>query len=95
MTTKKVADSNTPAVKKKSSARVRRITCDENTRNKIRTTHLIKRLDNHIHADEDLLSPSQVAAALGLLKKTLPDLKAVELQGEVEHKGGLTITWQQ
>jgi hypothetical protein len=39
------------------------------------------------------MSTSQVNAALGLLKKTLPDLKQVDLQGDIEHSGGFTISW--
>jgi hypothetical protein len=31
------------------------------------------------------MKPSQVAATLGLLAKTLPDLKAIEYSGEIEH----------
>jgi len=31
---------------------------------------------------------------LALLKKYLPDLKQVEIEGGIEHSGGLTITWQ-
>lgn len=30
------------------------------------------------------MSPSQVTAALGLLKKTLPDLSATEISGEIK-----------
>ena len=31
---------------------------------------------------------------LKLINKYLPDLKAVEIEGDVELSGGLTITWQ-
>ena len=66
----------------------------EATRLRIQTTMIVKRLEKHILAEEKkdkdgnyvikgLMSQSQVSAALGLIKKTLPDLSAVELSGEV------------
>lgn len=65
------------------AARTRRIFCDENTRAKIQTTQIIKRLMGHV-LGEIKLEPSQITAALGLLKKTLPDLSALEVSGEIE-----------
>ena len=32
---------------------------------------------------------------LKLVNKYLPDLKAIDIEGDIEHSGGLTITWQQ
>ncbi len=68
----------------------------ENTRQRIQTTMIVKRLQKHIDAKptivdgvvitEDLMTQSQVTAALGLIKKTLPDLMAVAHSGEVEHR---------
>ncbi|MEE8208854.1 MAG: hypothetical protein V3T88_07895 [Nitrosomonadaceae bacterium] len=68
----------------------------EATRSRIQTTMIVKRLEKHILAKpekidgeyvvKDLMTQSQVSAALGLIKKTLPDLSAVELSGEVIHK---------
>ena len=54
-------------------------------REAIRTSMILNRLTDHID-DKVELSTTQVTAALGLLKKTLPDLKATEHSGEVEHK---------
>lgn len=56
---------------------------DEKTRAKIQTSQLINRLTDHIlETDRDrLMSASQVTAALGLIKKTLPDLQSTELTG--------------
>lgn len=51
------------------------------TREKIQTTMLIKRLMQHALEDLDL-SASQVKAIEILLRKTLPDLKQVEITGE-------------
>ena len=62
--------------------RTRRISNDENTRAKIKTTLIINRLTDHIE-DKIELSQTQVTAALGLLKKTLPDQKAMEISGEL------------
>lgn len=44
-------------------------------REKIRTTQIINRLQDHINGKVEMV-PSQVTAALGLLKKRLPDLAA-------------------
>lgn len=52
-------------------------------RGKIQAEKLIKKLENHALADEEM-SSSQVTAALGLLKKRVPDLSAVEHSGEIE-----------
>lgn len=62
-------------------ARTKRLRLDERWREKIRTSMLINRLERHVEGKVEL-SPSQVTAALGLLKKTAPDLQATELTGE-------------
>ena len=58
---------------------------DERTRAKIQTSQIINRLESHVNGTVELTA-SQVSAALGLLKKTLPDLQATELSG------GLTVS---
>ena len=58
---------------------------DANTRAKIQTSQLVNRLTDHILGKVDL-KPSQVTAALGLLKKTIPDLSAVEMTAEVTER---------
>ena len=60
--------------------RIRKIRHDENTRQKIRTSQLINRLENHI-LGRAKMTASAVTAALGLLRKTLPDLTAAQLSG--------------
>jgi hypothetical protein len=67
-----------------------RIQHDENTRKKIQASQLINRLTNHVLKDLDM-SATQVNAALGLLKKTLPDLKQVEIDGQVDSRTTLVI----
>ena len=70
----------------------------EEAREKIKTTQLINRLQNHIDAHPEtkdlakkLLSDSQVRATLGLLKKSLPDLQSVELTGDPENPVNMNI----
>lgn len=75
------------------AARTVKIRHDEETRKRIQTSQLINRLENHILNDLDL-KPSQVNAALGLLKKTLPDLSNVELGGNDDKPFKMVITWQ-
>lgn len=54
----------------------------EEVRTKIQTSQLINRLNSFVNGEIEL-SAAQVTAALGLIKKTLPDLQAVE----ATHKG--------
>lgn len=75
------------------AARTVKIRHDEETRAKIQTSQLINRLEDHILNDLDL-KPTQVTAALGLLKKTLPDLANVELSGDKDNPMQMVITWQ-
>jgi hypothetical protein len=63
---------------------------DARTRSAIRTSQLVNRLQSFALSDIDPVSKSpvkmdrdQITAALGLLKKTLPDLVATQLSGEV------------
>jgi hypothetical protein len=57
----------------------------ERVRERIRTTQLVRRLTKHVLGKIEM-APTQVTAALGLLKKTLPDLSAIEHTGEVRHR---------
>jgi hypothetical protein len=66
------------------AARKRRIRHDEDTRSKIQASQLINRLTNHVLGKVDMTS-TQVTAALGLLKKTLPDLSAAEIKADVNN----------
>jgi len=56
---------------------------DERHRQYIQTTQLVKRLQSFIKGEIEMV-PHQVTAVLGLLKKTLPDLAAVQHTGKVE-----------
>ena len=57
-------------------------------RDKIRKSKILQRLINHAEGTEDM-TQTQVTAALGLLKKALPDLSSVEMTGKdggpIEH----------
>jgi hypothetical protein len=64
-------------------ARIRKIRHDEETRNKIKAAYLINRLTKFV-AGEVKLESAQVTAALGLLRKVVPDMQSVEHSGEVQ-----------
>ena len=52
----------------------------ESVRARIRAGGIAKRLEGHVLGKVDM-SASQVSAALGLLKKVVPDQQAMELSG--------------
>ena len=61
---------------------------EQRVRNAIRTTCLVQRLEKFALSEPDpqttqpvKMSKEQVSAALGLLRKTLPDLSSAELSG--------------
>ena len=56
---------------------------DERTRSKIQTSQLINRLETHALSETEVMTASQIKAAEGLLKKTLPDLQAVTIDGKL------------
>lgn len=73
------------------AARTRKIRHDDETRAKIRTSQLINRLEGHVLGNVEL-SATQVSAALGLLRKTLPDMSNVEHSGEIATKRSSEMT---
>ena len=66
-------------------ARTRKVRHDDLTRQKIQTSQLINRLMKHILGEIEL-SSTQIRGIEILLKKALPDLQAVTLNGELQHK---------
>ena len=54
---------------------------DEHVRAKIQTSQIVNRLISCVEGSVKM-APSQVTAALGLLKKILPDLSAIENTGQ-------------
>lgn len=60
----------------------------EIARDRIKSTLLIDKLQNHIlEGEEHPMSKTQVSAAIALLKKTVPDLQSIEAvhKGDVNH----------
>lgn len=62
----------------------------EEAREKIKTTQLINRLQDHALSEKDIMTPSQVRSVEILLKKRVPDLQSVTIGGDEENP--LTIT---
>ena len=61
------------------AARKRVLAVHEEWRSKIQTTMLLKRLTENV--EHDNMSAGQIKSAEILLKKVIPDLKAIELTG--------------
>lgn len=59
----------------------------EEIKQKIQASQLINRLQMNALADEEFMTPGQIASANSLLDRVVPKLKAVEHSGEV----GVTI----
>ena len=64
------------------AARVKKIRHDENTRAKIKVGNILTRLHGLIAGTVDM-PPHAVSAALGLLKKVLPDVTSVEITADI------------
>lgn len=65
------------------------ISHDTRTREKIRTSQLINRLEKYVFEEDGVeMTKGQVTAALGLIKKTLPDLSQVD--GNMAHQHGVS-----
>ncbi len=64
------------------AARIRRVELSEEWRRKIQTSMLINRLTDHALGKVELTS-SQVKAIEILIRKTLPDLQAISLDGNL------------
>jgi hypothetical protein len=72
---------------------------DPKTREKIQTSQLVNRLNSFVLNGVDPktkkpidMSREQVTVALGLLKKTLPDLSSVELKGDESNPLNMSFT---
>ena len=62
-------------------------------RTKIANSQILKCLIEHASGEREM-SASQVSAGLGLLKKVLPDLSAVELSGDDNKPIRMVVAWQ-
>lgn len=69
-------------------ARRLNLTHDDETRKKIQTSQLVNRLNDHIFGQNGKridISATQLKAIEILLRKSLPDLTAIELSGDPEN----------
>jgi flagellar biosynthesis/type III secretory pathway M-ring protein FliF/YscJ len=57
---------------------------------KIKTSQLINRLQQNALSTKETLTRGQIDSIKTLLAKTVPDLKAIELSGNVNHKVKVT-----
>ena len=78
------------------AARINRIQVDQNTRLKIKAGQLIKRLQNYALTDSEddkflkkAMNKDQIRCAEILLKKLLPDIQSITIEGQMDHS--LTI----
>ena len=72
------------------AARKNRPKHDEKTKSKIQASQLINRLMGHIVTyegspdfEKKSMTPSQVTAAVSLLKKVMPDLSSTDVKGDI------------
>ena len=63
-------------------------------RERIQTAQLVRRLEDHVLKNLDM-TRTQVFAAIALLKKTLPDLQALDLSGSVEARVTVSVVDEQ
>jgi hypothetical protein len=59
-------------------------------RTKIANSQILNRLIGHVEGSIDM-SSTQVTAALGLLKKVMPDLQATTISGDPENPLGVSL----
>ena len=64
-------------------ARTRKLSIDDRTKLRIQTSQIVNRLEDHIFGNIKM-EPSAVTAALGLLKKKVPDMTATTISGDPE-----------
>lgn len=61
-------------------------------RAKIQNSNILNRLISHAEGKEDM-SATQITAALGLLKKSLPDLQAVTIDGDIKTTAEIIVRY--
>lgn len=62
-------------------------------RARIAVSKLLDRLHDHAFSKHELMSPSQVATAFGLLRKALPDLNRLEIESTSQHAHTVQFQW--
>jgi hypothetical protein len=70
--------------RKRRRGRERGFRMSEEHRTKIQNSRILRVLIDHVEGREEM-SPARVTAALGLLKKVLPDLQAVTISGDPDN----------
>jgi hypothetical protein len=65
----------------------------DDVRKKIQASQLINRLTDHALGDIEL-SNTQVRAIEILLKKTIPDISSIQIQGDADNPLKTVIEWQ-
>jgi hypothetical protein len=66
----------------------------DDVRKKIQASQLINVLQDHALSGEGELSPTRMKAIEILLKKSLPDLSSVQIQGDPDNPLKTVIEWQ-
>lgn len=66
-------------------------TMSDEHRVKIQNSNILRALIEHVEGIRDM-SASQVTAGLGLLKKVMPDLSAIEHSGEISGRSASEMT---
>ena len=61
-------------------------------RDKIKNSNILRALIEHVEGNREM-SPSQVSAGLGLLKKVMPDLSSIQHEGG-EKPVALVVRWE-
>jgi hypothetical protein len=61
-------------------------------RAKIQNSNILNALIDHVEGNREMTS-TQVSAALGLLKKALPDLASVEIGSDPDKPMKMTFEW--
>lgn len=64
---------------------------DEKTKQKIKISQLLNRVQEHALGDVELMTSSQVQAALALIKKELPDRQAITAEVEHDHNHSVNV----
>ena len=74
------------------AARVNKINHEEKTKNLIRASQLLNRLNSFVNGEIEL-TPAQVQAAKIIIGKEIPDLKAVEHSGDSDSPVLIRMAW--
>jgi len=75
------------------AARTNKPLHDDRTKDRIRASQLLNRLNSFANGECEL-SPAQVQAAKIVIGKVIPDLKAMELSGQVDSRVLVSATAQ-